>query len=221
MGPASQTFIGNNVSMRTFYSKVVSIGRESFCNATPWVSACSVDLTQTCWVRSLLNYQREHGLSLQDPILLLVLCESTGINRSHGKISRFVWSHSLHFLTFSINSRRAFISTMLLKLLLSRSLLVSVLQNLKITSLNFLTQSLCSVYVADCFVFLNALSCLGFHDTEDSAFFFIITDSSFLVVCVGYFKTLSKCQSATQLGFGHMFFSICSFSELISFSPLV
>lgn len=161
--------------MSTFYSKVVSIRRESFCNATPWVSACSVDLTQTCWVSSLLNYQRGHGLSLQDPTLwalLLVLCESTGIDRSHSKISRFVWSHSLHFFTFSINSRRASISTMLLKLLLSRSLLVSVLQNPKITSLNspYLVTLQC-VHVADCFVFLNALSCLGFHDTADSAFF--------------------------------------------------
>lgn len=140
MGPASQTFIHNNVRVSTFYLKVVLIERESFCNATPWVSACSsVDLTQTCWVSSLLNYKKGHILSLQDPTLwalLLVSCESTGIDRSHSTISRFVWSHSLHFFTFSINSRRSSISTMLLKLLLSTSLLVSVLQNPKITSLN-------------------------------------------------------------------------------------
>lgn len=59
---------------------------------------------------------------------------------------------SLQLFTFSINSSSASIPPMLLKLFSSRSLLVSMVQNPKITSPH--SQSLCSVCAADCFAFL-------------------------------------------------------------------
>lgn len=139
--------------------------------------------------------------------LLFILHESTGVDRSHNKISRKISLKSqspnfylLNHLQWIIYSHCAF-ETVLVKVIIRLCV-----ANPGITSLyspySVTLQCICSWLLC----LSNALSSLGFYDT---AFSFYFIGSFFLVVRVGCFSAWSKCQSATQLGEGPMLFFIC------------
>ena len=178
--------------MSTFYSKVVLTERENSWNLIPVVSACSfTDLTLTDWVRSA-KLQKQSGMNLQNytlGALLLISHESTGEDRTPSNISRKTFlklqSPVLYFLNFSRDSLPTVVFE---KVIICLHVIKS-----KDSSLSVLTQSLCSVYIADCFVFRNVLASLGFYDTAFSAFSFYFIGYSFLFVWVGCISTSSKC----------------------------
>ena len=110
--------------------------------------------------------------------LLLISHESTGEDRTPSNISRKTFlklqSPVLYFLNFSRDSLPTVVFE---KVIICLHVIKS-----KDGSLSVLTQSLCSVYIADCFVFRNVLASLGFYDTAFSAFSFYFIGYSFLFV---------------------------------------